>query len=104
MIDLALRATAPKIRAMRRDRFAFLLAAALLTGAISPPAVAQRSGTVVELFTSQGCSSCPPADAFIGELAKRKDVIALSFHVDYWNYLGWKDRFATPETAARQRA
>ncbi len=89
---------------MRRGRFAFLLAAALAAGAFSPPAAAQRSGTVVELFTSQGCSSCPPADAFIGELAKRKDVIALSFHVDYWNYLGWKDRFATPETTARQRA
>ena len=89
---------------MRRGRFAFLLAAALATGAFSPPAAAQRPGTVVELFTSQGCSSCPPADAFIGELAKRKDVIALSFHVDYWNYLGWKDRFATPETTARQRA
>lgn len=89
---------------MRRGWFAFLLVAALATGALSPPAAAQRSGTVVELFTSQGCSSCPPADAFIGELAKRKDVIALSFHVDYWNYLGWKDRFATPETTARQRA
>lgn len=89
---------------MRRGWFAFLLVAALATGAISPPAAAQRTGTVVELFTSQGCSSCPPADAFIGELAKREDVIALSFHVDYWNYLGWKDRFATPETTARQRA
>ena len=43
---------------------------------------------VVELFTSQGCSSCPPADAFLTELAKRDDVIALSFHVDYWNYIG----------------
>ncbi len=58
---------------------------------------------VVELFTSQGCSSCPPADAYLGELAKRKDVIALTFPVDYWDYLGWKDTFATPANSKRQR-
>ena len=58
--------------------------------------------TVVELFTSQGCSSCPPADAVIGELAKRDDVMALSLHVDYWNYLGWADKFARPEHTQRQ--
>ena len=68
---------------MRRGRFAFLLAAALATGAFSPPAAAQRSGTVVELFTSHGCSSCPPADAFIGELAKREDVIALNIRITH---------------------
>jgi hypothetical protein len=60
--------------------------------------------TVVELFTSQGCSSCPPADAYLGELAKRPDVIALGFHVDYWDYIGWKDRFAVPGNTERQRA
>jgi hypothetical protein len=62
-----------------------------------------KSPVVVELFTSQGCSSCPPAEAFLGELAKRKDVIALEFHVDYWDYIGWKDHFAKPEFTARQK-
>lgn len=57
----------------------------------------------LELFTSQGCSSCPPADRHLGELARRADIVALSFHVDYWNYLGWKDRFASHETTERQR-
>ncbi|MAG96309.1 MAG: DUF1223 domain-containing protein [Alphaproteobacteria bacterium] len=64
----------------------------------------QRNPTVVELFTSQGCSSCPPADAFLGELAERDDLIALSFHIDYWDYIGWKDTFATSDTTARQHA
>jgi len=58
----------------------------------------------IELFTSQGCSSCPPADAYLGSLAKRPDVVALSFHVDYWDYIGWKDPFATHDTTERQRA
>ena len=58
----------------------------------------------IELFTSQGCSSCPPADAYLGKLAKRPDIVALSFHVDYWDYIGWKDPFATRETTERQRA
>lgn len=59
---------------------------------------------VVELFTSQGCSSCPPADALLAELAERDDVIALSLHVDYWDYLGWKDTFGRSENTARQYA
>ena len=71
--------------------------------AISVPATAQ-SPVVVELFTSQGCSSCPPADKLMHELAKRDDVIALALHVDYWDYIGWKDVFAQPEFTARQRA
>ena len=67
-------------------------------------AAAATSGTrpaVVELYTSQGCSSCPPADALLGEIAKRADVLALAFHVDYWDDLGWRDPFSLP--AARQR-
>lgn len=59
---------------------------------------------VVELFTSQGCSSCPPADALLGEVAERDNVIAIALHVDYWDYLGWKDEFASPEHTERQRA
>jgi len=59
---------------------------------------------VVELFTSQGCSSCPPADSYLGQLARRKDVLPLSYHVDYWDYIGWKDQFADPAYVGRQRA
>ena len=59
---------------------------------------------VVELYTSQGCSSCPPADDILRELAPRDDVIALALHVDYWDYLGWVDLFGKPEHTARQQA
>lgn len=58
---------------------------------------------VVELFTSQGCNSCPPAEALLAELADRDGVIALEFHVDYWDYIGWSDPFADPSYTHRQR-
>jgi hypothetical protein len=59
---------------------------------------------VIELFTSQGCSSCPPADKILGELAKDPSVIALSMPIDYWDYLGWKDTLADARFSARQKA
>lgn len=57
---------------------------------------------MVELFTSQGCSSCPPADAILAELAGRRDVVAIAYHVTYWDHLGWKDPFATRWGTERQ--
>lgn len=62
-----------------------------------------KSPVVVELFTSQGCNSCPPADAYLATLKERDNVLALSFHVNYWDYLGWRDTFASEVTTARQR-
>ncbi len=59
---------------------------------------------VLELFTSQGCSSCPPADALLGELVRRSNVIGLAWHVDYWNSLGWHDPYARPEWTDRQKS
>jgi hypothetical protein len=76
---------------------------AVLLWIASPVAAADRL-TVVELFTSQGCSACPQADALLIDLAKRPDVLALSEHVDYWDYLGWRDPFARAENTQRQRA
>ncbi len=79
-------------------------AMAALIAMISATSVGAEGGpVVVELFTSQGCSSCPPADALMHELAKRDDVIGLALHVDYWDYIGWKDEFADPSHTERQR-
>lgn len=64
---------------------------------------AKQPKGVVELFTSQGCSSCPPADALFAEMASKGDIIALAYHVDYWDYLGWRDTLASPENTARQK-
>ncbi|MFT3732624.1 MAG: DUF1223 domain-containing protein [Hyphomicrobium sp.] len=87
-----------------------LAAVVLFSGALPAPAqempVEQPSApvkAVVELFTSQGCSSCPPADALLKTLADDPSIIALSMPVDYWNYLGWKDTFASPRNSERQR-
>ena len=91
-----------------RSRF-FISALGLMTAvgfSLSPDAArasdAQRP-TVVELFTSQGCSSCPPADELLGEIGQRPDVLALSLPVDYWDYIGWKDTYASAANTQRQR-
>ena len=89
---------------MRFHNRVFRVLAVLATAfsfAAAKPAAADP--VVVELFTSQGCSSCPPADALLHELADREDVIALALHVDYWDYIGWKDVFANPAHSDRQR-
>jgi hypothetical protein len=76
-----------------------------LTILASPAAFAgQTPKAVIELFTSQGCSSCPPADARLTEFSRDPDVVALTLHVDYWDYLGWKDTLAKPAFSERQRA
>lgn len=82
--------------------FSSLLACLLL--ALPLKARAEQGPVVVELFTSQGCAACPPADALLALLAEREDVIALSLHVDYWDYLGWTDSFGNAAFTARQRA
>lgn len=83
-------------------------AALTLPAAIAAPAAScraasgERAPTVVELFTSEGCSSCPPADRWLSSLKGRADLLPLAFHVTYWDRLGWPDRFASPEATARQ--
>jgi hypothetical protein len=98
MILTELLATTAWEIAMRKKLVALIFASlpALATAAPVP--------AVIELFTSQGCSSCPPADQLLGELAQRQDVIALAYHVDYWDNLGWRDRFSLGDATSRQRA
>jgi len=84
-------------------RIATLLAALCLLLPTDAGADAARP-VLVELFTSQGCNACPPADAYLADLARRDDVIALSMHVDYWDYLGWRDPFAREACVVRQKA
>ena len=94
----------------RRARPAFLPALGAVALALSSGSTAYAGGpTVIELFTSQSCYSCPPAEALLGELVEREDLIALEFHVDYWDDLvygsagKWKDIFSDPAYTARQR-
>ena len=102
----------PRSTPRRGPVLAFLTAACLAatapSEAASTAACAARSGptvpTVVELYTSEGCSSCPPAEHWLSTLKGRDDVVALAFHVDYWDYIGWKDRFAQPLFTQRQNA
>ncbi|KAB1075560.1 DUF1223 domain-containing protein [Methylobacterium planeticum] len=82
-----------------------LLLPLLVPLALAGPATAAERPVVIELFTSQSCSSCPPAEAFLGELADRPgDLLPLAFHVTYWNRLDWRDTFSLPAATERQEA
>jgi hypothetical protein len=91
---------------MRPTDFALAVATALAAGAAGATTCSASSAaqapTVVELYTSEGCDSCPPADRWLSGLKGRTDVLALAFHVDYWDRLGWRDRFASPTYTERQ--
>lgn len=81
-----------------------ILAVAAVVLAVSGGGAKAEHPVVVELFTSQGCASCPPADALMAELAKKDHVLPLALHVDYWDYIGWPDPFADPAFTHRQKA
>jgi hypothetical protein len=83
--------------------FAALAASAAIAAAAEGDAPGEKSKAVVELFTSQGCSSCPPADVLLGKLAEQPELVALSFSIDYWDYLGWRDTLGSPSNSDRQR-
>src|SRR4029077_11724832 len=68
------------------------------------PATVADYPVVLELFTSEGCNSCSPADALLGRLAQQHDLLPLAFHIDYWDYLGWKDPYGSKFATARQSA
>ena len=101
---------APKLRLighpMRRTALLLLMCVAWAApgAALARRPIADKTPVVVELFTAQGCSSCGKANGYITELAERPNIIALTWPVDYWDYLGWKDTFAKPEFTDRQRA
>ena len=76
---------------------------AALPGLAEPPQTVPKPSVVLELFTSQGCSSCPPADALLAKLTDAPGVVTLSYAVDYWNYLGWRDTLSSPANSERQR-
>src|SRR5690606_37295655 len=75
-----------------------------LVGVVTSAATAQERPVVVELFTSQGCSACPPADALLGRVSQDPSIVSISWHVDYWNDLGWKDTLSQPDFTERQRS
>jgi hypothetical protein len=86
------------------QKIAYLAALAVFAGVVASPQAQAETRGVIELFTSQGCSSCPPADKLMGELIRDPSLVAFSLPVDYWDSLGWKDTLADPRNAERQRA
>ncbi|MGO9950549.1 MAG: DUF1223 domain-containing protein [Steroidobacteraceae bacterium] len=86
-----------------RQKFLSVLVASTLSVGFVATVVAETRPVVLELFTSEGCSSCPPAEVIVNELAQRPDVLPLSFHVDYWDDLGWRDRYSLASATERQR-
>src|SRR5688500_12646618 len=87
---------------LHRRVASFVMASLLGSMAVSAADAGPRA--VIELFTSQGCSSCPAADKLLGELARDPSLVVLSLPIDYWDYLGWKDTLADPRHTSRQRA
>ena len=81
-----------------------ILTALAFAATLAGAKASAENATVVELYTSQGCSSCPPADEILKDIAKQPGVIALALHVDYWDYLGWKDDLASPAYTQRQHS
>jgi len=90
-------------RILQMNRRLFVTGTLLSVPLLAAQSQASAAPVVLELFTSQGCSSCPPADALLGELSRQPGVIALAWHVDYWNSLGWRDPFARREWTDRQK-
>jgi hypothetical protein len=88
---------------VRRIAYGIMLGCSAVVATLPAEANAEPHG-VIELFTSQGCSSCPPADKLLGELASDPSLVVISLPIDYWDYLGWKDTLANPRHSARQRA
>lgn len=94
-------------RSLRNKGASIAFAGGLLLAPLAQAAVCEATSgasppVVVELYTSEGCSSCPPADRWLSTLNDQPDILPLAFHVNYWNHLGWQDRFATPATTQRQ--
>ena len=101
--DIQMRQIVKAARALRAGAAMLALSATGVAAQTSGIAADAGGAIVVELYTSQGCSSCPPADALLQQLATDPRILALSLHVDYWDYLGWKDKFADPAFTARQK-
>ncbi|WP_425044200.1 DUF1223 domain-containing protein [Primorskyibacter sp. S87] len=93
-----------KRHAVLLSLFCLIAAPAVVSGPARAGDAPVSGPVVIELFTSQGCSSCPPADALMHKLAKRPELLPLALHVDYWDYIGWKDVFADPGHTVRQKA